>query len=74
MVKVEGGKKERSPYALRDTYFEFDSFEGGTYYFYSDIHWNGKAADKTFCVNCYGPQKVDFIVDESINCNKQDVR
>ena len=38
---VSGGKKERSPYALRDHYIEYQSFEAGTYYYYANIQWNG---------------------------------
>jgi hypothetical protein len=32
---------------------------------YVEIEWNGKAAVSDFVVNCYGPQKVEFISDDS---------
>lgn len=57
---MKHGVKERSPYALRDTYVEFPYFEPGTYFMYIKINWNGKAATKSFSVNCYGPEVIDF--------------
>jgi hypothetical protein len=62
---VRHGVKERSPYALRDTYVEFPNFEPGVYFMFVKINWNGKAAGKTFSVNCYGPSNVEFIEDMS---------
>jgi hypothetical protein len=49
------GEKEKSPYALRETYTEFKTFEKGSYYMYAKLDWNDKAATKDFSVNCYAP-------------------
>jgi hypothetical protein len=54
-----------SPYALRDTFVEFQYFQAGTYFMYVDIQWNGKSQDKSFSVNCYGPGEVVFEGDKS---------
>ena len=62
---IRNGEQEKSPYALRDTYIEFTSFAPGTYLMYIDIQLNGKAQDKSFSVNCYGPSKVIFEDDLS---------
>jgi hypothetical protein len=59
-TQVKHGIKEKSPYALRDTYIEFPYFEPGTYFMYVKVNWNGKASCKSFSVNCYGPVLIDF--------------
>ena len=42
-TQMKHGVKERSPYALRDTYVEFPYFEPGVYFMYIKLHWNQKA-------------------------------
>ena len=68
---ISHGEQEMSPYALRDTFIEFQYFQAGTYYMYIDIQWNGKAQDKNFCVNCYGPGEVIFEGDHSAYVDMQ---
>lgn len=55
--KITDGEKERSPYALRETYVEFKNFKAGTYYMLVNIKWNEKAASQKYAVNCYGPSR-----------------
>ena len=68
---VYNGQQEISPYALRDTFVEFQYFSSGTYFMYVDIQWNGKAQDQSFCVNCYGPGEVIFEGDKSNHVDMQ---
>lgn len=67
------GKKEKSPYALRETYTEFKEFEKGTYYMYVKIKWNGKAATKNFAVNCYAPCRINWIADDTDNWTQKQI-
>jgi hypothetical protein len=64
-TQMKHGVKERSPYALRDTYIEFPHFEPGVYFMYIKINWNGKASGRTFSVNCYAPSTIEFQDDLS---------
>ena len=61
--KVEGTRKPPSSYAERDWYVEYKDFQEGTYYFFTDISWNGKANSKSYVVNCYGPCCAEFLED-----------
>jgi hypothetical protein len=62
---INGGKKEVSAYALRDTHVEFQKFAAGTYLMYIEVQWNGKSPCRTYCANCYGPSEVTYDLDHS---------
>lgn len=62
---VNTGRQEKTDFAMRDTYVEFDEFKSGLYYMYVCVYWNGKAKDKNFSVNCYAPSRCIWLGDET---------
>ena len=68
------GEKEKSPYALRETYTEFKEFDAGTYYMYVKVGWNGKAATKNYAVNCYSQSKCNWMGDDTANWTAAQVK
>ena len=62
---INQGTRERTEYAHRDTYVEFDQFDEGVYYMFVKVIWNGKSRNKEFAVNCYAPSRCIWLGDET---------